>query len=226
MTSGADGGLVIFDCDGVLVDSERIACRVFADLATSIGVETTFEGCVARYMGRSIPACIDLLETRLGYPVPTDFEQRYYAKIYAAFDRDLRAVPGVEAAIEALHATGVATCVASSGPPERMRRTLGLTGLYERFEGRIFSATDVARGKPFPDLFLHAAERLGADPKRCVVVEDSVAGAAAGRAAGMTVLGYADLVAASTLGAAGATPFRSMAELPELISDALDGRRN
>jgi len=149
-------GLVIFDCDGVLVDSERIANSVFAELITGIGLPTSFEESVATYMGRSMPTCLGLIEEWLGAPVPGDLERLYYQRIYAAFDRELEGVPGVIAALDAVESSGMATCVASSGPHERMRRTLGLTGLLKRFEGRIFSATEVPRGKPFPDLFLPA----------------------------------------------------------------------
>ena len=223
MTSREPRALVIFDCDGVLVDSERIANGVFAELITAIGLPTSFEECVATYLGRSMSSCTSLIEGRLGCPVPDDFVALYYERIYAAFDRGLAAVPGVVAALDALESSAAMTCVASSGPHERMRRTLGRTGLMTRFEGRIFSASEVPRGKPFPDLLVHAAARLDAKPDRCVVVEDSRAGVLAGRAAGMPVLGYADLTEPSELEAAGATVFRSMAELPALVAAALSG---
>jgi HAD superfamily hydrolase (TIGR01509 family) len=214
MPAGADDvDLVIFDCDGVLVDSEPLANRVFADLLTEEGLPTTFEQSVARYMGLPMDAAVALVEADLGRPVRPGFVDRYHQRIFAAFDAGLRAVPGVAGALDAL---AVATCVASSGEHRKIRRSLAITGLLDRFEGRIFSATDVARGKPFPDLFLHAAASLGADPARCTVVEDSPAGVAAARAAGMRVLGYAAMTPAARLADADRT-FTDMACLPELI---------
>jgi HAD superfamily hydrolase (TIGR01509 family) len=212
--------LVIFDCDGVLVDSERMANTIFAELITAAGLPTTLEDSVRLYLGRSVPASVALIEGELGHRLPDDFVATYYERIYAAFDLALEPVEGVVAALDALEALGVATCVASSGTHEKMRRTLGRTGLLERFRGRISSASDVARGKPFPDLFLHAAERMAADPARCTVVEDSPAGVEAGAAAGMTVLGYAGLVHPLLLERAGATVFTSMGELPRLVTGA------
>jgi len=209
--------LVIFDCDGVLVDSERLANAVLAELLTAAGLPTTLEDSVNRYLGRSMPSCVALIEERLGRNLPPDFVPTYYRRIYEAFDRQLQPVPGATEALDALAAAGVGTCVASSGPFDKLRRTLGRTGMLGRFDARIFSATEVERGKPFPDLFLHAAGRLGVAPGRCVVVEDSPAGVEAGVAAGMRVLGYADLVEAGRLAAAGATVFRSLADVPMLI---------
>lgn len=205
--------LVILDCDGVLVDSEPLANRVFAALLTEEGLPTTFEESVERYMGLPMDAAVALVESGLGRAVRPDFLDVYHARVFEAFDAELRAVPGVEAALDALT---VPTCVASSGEHRKIRRSLGVTGLLARFEGRIFSATDVARGKPFPDLFLHAAACLGADPDRCTVVEDSPAGVAAARAAGMRVLGYTAMTPADRLADADAT-FTDMAALSDLL---------
>jgi len=205
--------LVIFDCDGVLVDSEPLANRVFAALLTEEGLSTTYEQSVERYMGLPMDAAVALVEADLGRPVRPDLLDVYHERIFAAFDDGLRAVPGIAAALDALT---TASCVASSGEHRKIRRSLALTGLLDRFEGRIFSATDVPRGKPFPDLFLHAAATLGADPARCTVVEDSPAGVAAGRAAGMRVLGYAAMTPADRLADAHAT-FVDMAALPGLL---------
>jgi HAD superfamily hydrolase (TIGR01509 family) len=219
--------LVIFDCDGVLVDSERLANGVLAALLTDIGLPTTVDESIARYMGRSMPACVDLIEARLGRPVPVGFVDDYYARVFDAFERDLRPVPGVVDALDALRAgdgAPVATCVASSGSHERIRRSLGRTGLLDRFEGSLFSAEDVDRPKPFPDLFLHAAARMGEPPAACAVVEDSPAGVAAGVAAGMRVFGYADLVRAADLEAAGAVVFTDMTQLPALLKGQLGGQ--
>jgi HAD superfamily hydrolase (TIGR01509 family) len=205
--------LVILDCDGVLVDSEPISNRILAERLTAIGLPTTTEASIRDYMGRSWATCAALIEQRLGRPLPDGFADGYHEELFAALRRDVRPVAGIEAALDAISAP---MCVASSGAHEKIRTSLGTTGLLARFDGRIFSATDVEHGKPAPDLFLHAAAAMGHEPADCVVVEDAPAGVAAGRAAGMTVLGYAALTPASEL--AGATVFRSMAELPALLS--------
>jgi HAD superfamily hydrolase (TIGR01509 family) len=207
--------LVIFDCDGVLVDSEPLSNRILAERLTAIGLATTTEDSIRDFMGRSWATCRALIEQRLGRPLPEDFADGYHEELYEALRRELRPVAGVRAALDAI---GGPACVASSGSHEKIRTSLGATGLLERFQGRIFSATDVEHGKPAPDLFLHAARECGADPGRCVVVEDAPAGAKAGRRAGMAVLGYAGLTAPELLEAEGATVFRSMAELPALLN--------
>ena len=148
--------LVILDCDGVLVDSEPLSNRVLAALLTEIGLPTSYEDSVRDYMGRSLDACLERIEARLGRPPPADFAERLEERSFAAFRGGLEAVPGVEGALDRID---LPTCVASSGAHEKMRLTLGLVGLLGRFEGRLFSASDVARGKPDPALFLHAAAR-------------------------------------------------------------------
>jgi HAD superfamily hydrolase (TIGR01509 family) len=208
--------LAIFDCDGILVDSELISNRVLAEALTAIGLPMTVKRSVHEFLGRNRKH----LETRaaqlLGRPLPPGFYEDYAAARNRAFDGQLRAVEGVAEAIDELEAAGVATCVASSGDHGKMRTTLGMTGLWERFEGRIFSTTEVAHGKPAPDLFLHAAARMGFAPAACAVIEDSPAGVEAGLAAGMRVLAYAGLTDAAVLGRAHVV-FRSMAELPALV---------
>ena len=210
--------LVIFDCDGVLVDSERLANRVLAELLTEVGLTTSTEESIATYMGLSTASWTALAAEELGAPLPDAFLDRYHAGVYAAFDRELDAVPGVADVVRRLRWP---TCVASSGEHERMRRTLGRTGLHDHFEGRIYSATEVQRGKPHPDLFLHAADRMGADPGRCGVVEDSPFGVKGAVAAGMTALGYAAMTPAAVLEAEGAEAFTDMAALPALL-DRID----
>ncbi len=206
--------LVIFDCDGVLVDSEPIANRVLAECLSEIGLPTTLEDSLRDYKGSSWPECVALFEARLGRPLPERFGERYYRRAIAAFERELVAVPGIHDALARIPA---ATCVASNGRHATMRVTLGRTRLLERFAGRIFSSADVPRPKPFPDLYLHAAARMGADPARCAVVEDSPRGVAAGVSAGMTVFGYAGLEDPDKLTAAGARIFRDMRHLPDLL---------
>jgi HAD superfamily hydrolase (TIGR01509 family) len=206
---------VIFDCDGVLVDSEPISNRVLAECLTAEGLPTTTEQSIELYMGRSFKTCVELAGKQLGRPLPADFGERFHERVYAAFEADLQPVPGIEDALDRIE---LPMCVASSGTHERIRRVLGITGLLERFDDRIFSAADVVHGKPAPDLFLHAARESGFDVARCAVVEDSPAGAQAGRAAGMAVFGYADLTPEETLRAAGARVFRDLSELPDLIT--------
>jgi HAD superfamily hydrolase (TIGR01509 family) len=205
--------LVIFDNDGVLVDSEPAANRILADLLTGYGRPTTYEDAVAEHLGTSLARVRATVEAA-GTPVPADFEDEYHRRLFAAFDGGLAAVPGVA---EALGTLGAPICVASSGSHERIRRALRAVGLAGRFDGRVFSAEDVARGKPAPDLFLHAARSLGASPARCAVVEDSPLGVEAAIAAGMTAFGYAGLTPAGRLAAAPVV-FARMAELPGLLA--------
>jgi HAD superfamily hydrolase (TIGR01509 family) len=206
--------LVIFDCDGVLVDSDRISLRIQAERITALGMPTTYEDCVRDFLGLGRPGTVRVLEERLGGPLPEGWEDDLEAAVRAAFRRELRPVDGIVAALEEID---VPTCVASSGSQDKMRLTLGLTGLRERFEGRIFSADEVDRGKPAPDLFLHAAARMGAAPEDCVVVEDSPFGCAAAGAAGMRALAYAPDDDGAALAGEGATVFTSMTELRGLI---------
>jgi HAD superfamily hydrolase (TIGR01509 family) len=206
--------LVIFDCDGVLVDSDRISLRIQAERITALGLPTTYEDCVRDFLGIGMPATVAILERRLGAQLPDGWVDDLDAAVRDSFRRELEPVAGIEAALDAI---ALPTCIASSGSQEKMRLTLGLTGLRDRFDGRIFSADEVERGKPAPDLFLHAAERMGAAPSDCVVIEDSPAGVAAARAAGMRALGYAAETEAAVLGREGAETFTAMADLSALI---------
>ncbi|MFI5317430.1 MAG: HAD family hydrolase [Myxococcota bacterium] len=206
--------LVIFDCDGVLVDSEPISNRVLAECLSEIGLPTTTNDSLRDYKGHSWPECVALFEARLRGPLPEHFGERFYRRAIAAFERELVAVAGIH---EALARIPAQTCVASNGRHATMRVTLARANLFERFAGRIFSSADVARPKPFPDLYLHAAAQMGIAPARCAVVEDSPRGVAAGVTAGMSVFGYAGLEAADELAAAGARVFRDMRELPRLL---------
>jgi HAD superfamily hydrolase (TIGR01509 family) len=208
--------LVILDCDGVLVDSEPVSNALLAEHLTEVGLPMSTEESMRDFMGRPWAAGVEIIEERLGRPLPDDFADRYHDALYEAFARDLEAVAGIAAALDAIE---LPLCVASSGTHDRIRIALRSAGLLERFpDETIFSAADVARGKPAPDLFLYAAERMGFEPSRCVVVEDAPAGVQAGRAAGMDVLGYAGLTPEEQLAAEGARTFASMAELPALIN--------
>ena len=206
--------LIIFDNDGVLVDSEPVANQVLASLLTEYGFRCTPEESIATFMGHSMPQVRAMVEERLGRPVPADLEARYIAQLFPTFERSLRPIPGIEDALRAIDQT---VCVASSGTHERIRLTLGAAGLWDRFGGRVFSAQDVVRGKPAPDLFLHAAASLGVDPRRCAVVEDSPAGVTAANAAGMTGFGFARLVPAERLAHATGAVFSDMRLLPGLL---------
>jgi HAD superfamily hydrolase (TIGR01509 family) len=217
--------LVIFDCDGVLVDSERLTVAVEARVLTELGWPRTPEQVVARWMGRTSEFQLGEVEERLGTAAMLEYDARSSAEVHDAFGRELRAVKGIEHLLTHLEDAGVRTCVASSGTHGRMRRTLGLTGLQGRFDGRIFSATEVAHGKPEPDLFLHAASRMGVDPRSCAVIEDSVYGVRAGVAAGMRVYGYAGgLTPADELAAAGAVVFDEMADLVDVLTSGRAAR--
>jgi HAD superfamily hydrolase (TIGR01509 family) len=207
--------LVIFDCDGVLVDSERIAVRVDAVVLGRLGWELTEAEIIERFMGRSEAYMVGEIEAQLGRPLGAGWDDEFLPLYREALAAELEPVDGV---VEALDAITAPTCVASSSTHERLRFTLGLTGLLERFEGRIFSAADVANGKPAPDLFLHAAAALGADPARCAVIEDSRYGVEAARAAGMHAFGYAGgLTAADRLAGPATTVFHDMRSLPGLL---------
>lgn len=208
--------LVIFDCDGVLVDSERIAARVQVTLGAELGWPLTEAEVIARFIGRSSASIREQITERLGPGAAALWWERFEELHREAVDSGLSPVEGLP---EALDAITLPTCVASSGSHEKMRHTLGRTGLYERFAGRIHSATEVARGKPAPDLFLYAAQRMGVDPAACVVVEDSLPGVQAARAAGMRAFGYAGgLTPAERLEGPGTLVFHHMRELPALLT--------
>jgi HAD superfamily hydrolase (TIGR01509 family) len=208
--------LVIFDCDGVLVDSDRIAVRIDAEVITEAGWPISEAEVVRRFLGRSDADQLAEIEAHLGHALPTDWLERCGARYREAYERELRPVEGVP---EMLGALDLPSCVASSGSHEKMRYTLTKTGLYPYFAGRIFSVTEVTRGKPAPDLFLHAAVRMGTDPRSCAVVEDSPYGVQAARAAGMWAFGYAGgLTPAAALAGSGTTVFHHMGELVPLLA--------
>jgi HAD superfamily hydrolase (TIGR01509 family) len=207
--------LVIFDCDGVLVDSEPIANRVLATMLDELGLHLSQIEIFERFVGYSIPHCLKVIDNLLGRPAPRDFRSELQARTFAEFRTELRAMPGIE---EALDRLGAPFCVASSGDHEKMRTTLGITGLLPRFEGKLFSVTQVANGKPAPDVYLFAAAQCGADPATCVVVEDTPPGVQAGSAAGMTVIGFCAHTPEEMLLRAGAHhTLEDMRALPDLL---------
>ncbi|TXJ76479.1 HAD family hydrolase [Streptomyces lavendulae] len=209
--------LVIFDCDGVLVDSERIAVRLQIALGAELGRPLSEDEVVGRFIGRSHAAIRAQVADRLGTVTAAIWSERFEELHREAVDSELAPVEGL---METLDAIALPTCVASSGTQDKMRYTLGRTGLYGRFAGRIYSATEVSRGKPAPDLFLHAARSMGVEPAACAVVEDSGPGVRAARAAGMRASGYAGgLTPAERLEGPGTVVFRDMRELPALITE-------
>lgn len=208
--------LVIFDCDGVLVDSERLAISIDVQVLADVGWRLSEEEIVERFVGRPDAYMLAEVERHTGRDISQDWYGKYADLYRARFEADLETVPGI---VEVLDRIIVSDCVASSGTHERLRLTLGLTNLWDRFDGRIFSAQDVPRGKPWPDLFLHAANRMGVEPGRCVVIEDSVAGVEAARAAGMRVFAFAGGVTprANLMGSA-TVVFSTMHELANLLA--------
>jgi HAD superfamily hydrolase (TIGR01509 family) len=210
--------LVIFDCDGVLIDSERLGVQVDVMALRELGWPLSETEAIARFVGRSDHENRATIEAHLGRKLPDGWGDEVDERYRQAFATALTPVEGV---LEALDRISLPTCVASSGTHEHLRYTLELTGLYERFAGRIFSADDVGKGKPAPDLFLHAAERMDAEPARCVVVEDSRPGVEAARAAGMRVLAFAGgLTPAERLDGPDTILFYDMRELPSLLDRA------
>jgi HAD superfamily hydrolase (TIGR01509 family) len=206
--------LVIFDCDGVLVDSEPISNGTFVRMLNEIGFVMSEDEGRDRFVGKSITSCIKDVEEALNRKLGDEFEKEFRRVTFEKFEKELTPVKGIR---EVLSSITHHTCVASSGPHEKIKLTLGVTGLYPFFEGRIYSAVDVGRGKPFPDLFLHAAKQMDFEPEQCIVVEDAVPGVQAAIAAGMRVLGYAELASAEKLAKAGAQTFTSMSELLSLL---------
>ncbi|HTU32062.1 MAG TPA: HAD family hydrolase [Solirubrobacteraceae bacterium] len=211
--------LVIFDCDGVLIDSERLAVRVDVEMLRELGWPLTEAEVIERFVGRSDRDTRAAIEAHLGRPLPDGWGERAEHLYREAFAAELEPVAGI---VDALDAITLPTCIASSGTHDHLRYTLGLTGLYDRFAGRIFSRDDVREGKPAPDVFLYAAERMGVAPGDCIVVEDSRNGVLAARAAGIPVLAFAGgLTPAERLAGPGTTVFQEMHELPGLLAQEI-----
>jgi HAD superfamily hydrolase (TIGR01509 family) len=207
--------LVIFDCDGVLVDSEVISNEVLARALSAQGLPTTLAQARRAYQGLLLADILTRAQERLGRPLPEGWLTQYESDRAVAFRHDLRPVSGAEEAVTRIVAAGVRVCVASQGKLEKTKLSLELTGLTHLFaEENLFSAYSVARGKPHPDLFLRAASSMGVEPSRCVVVEDSPSGVQAAVSAGMRVLGYAADSDPVALREAGAELLKSMSELP------------
>jgi HAD superfamily hydrolase (TIGR01509 family) len=210
--------LVIFDCDGVLVNSEKVANEVFAEVLSQVCcLELTLEEMFDTFVGHSRLQCLQKIEAMLGKPPPAELDQRYQKDINLALAESVAAIEGIESVLRDL---AIPFCVASSGSHDKMKMTLGKTGLIDLFDGNIFSTSEVERGKPHPDIYLHAASTMGDyQVERCLVIEDSPIGVSGAVAAGMQVFGFAELMPAHKLKASGAhVVFDSMHDLPDLIA--------
>lgn len=212
--------LVIFDCDGVLVDSEPIGNLVLGASLREASVPVDDETVASLFRGWAMTSVVAWAEREHGRALGAEFLTRFQDHLFRALRHGIVLMPG---AAETLAALRLPVCVASSGEPDKMRLSLGLTGLLGRFDGRLFSATQVPRGKPAPDLFLFASRAMGVEPERAAVVEDSLAGVEAAIAAGMTVFGYApeaehDCSHRQQLAAAGAKPLNDLRDLPRHVA--------
>ncbi|MDZ4379942.1 MAG: HAD family phosphatase [Parvibaculum sp.] len=183
--------LVIFDCDGVLVDTEPVGGRVFAEGVVDLGYPASFDECLRTFRGRSMTSAVEIIEARMGRAVPVGWADEMWRRTELAFAEGVAPIAGVAEVISHIHERGIPFCLASSGEMPFIHRNLKSAGLFDFFAGRMFNAAMVARGKPAPDLFLHAAAHMRHTPECCLVIEDSVPGVQAGVAAGMTVIGYA-----------------------------------
>lgn len=211
--------LIVFDCDGVLVDSEPIGLTTLAEMLREEGFLIDPVDAINQFRGRKLSACLDEIQQTFQRTLPAGFDQRYRRRAAERFKEELKPVEGVRAALANI---SLRTCVASSAPMEKVRLTLGITGLLNYFDGRIFSAYEVGVWKPDPGLFLHACRVMESTPDATIVVEDSVVGVQAARAAGMKVLGYAPLERAAELQRAGAIVFDDMHRLPDLLQNNIE----
>ena len=218
MNPGPRPQLVIFDCDGVLVDTEPTSNSVLAAAISEAGLEIDAEEVGHEFEAMRLADIQTRVEERIGRRLGESWLPDFEARRVAVFEQGLDPIPGVEVVLRGLRSAAQPICVASQARRAKVELTLGLTGLRKYFDdGSLFSSTLVERGKPHPDLFLYAAEAMGIEPAGCVVVEDAVPGVHAGRAAGMQVFGYAPEGTGDRLAAAGARVFSSMTELPELL---------
>jgi HAD superfamily hydrolase (TIGR01509 family) len=206
--------LIIFDCDGVLVDSEPIVIQVFVEMLHELGYALDYDETLREFSGTSMATKLEIMRERLAWSVPSEFPGAFTRRIAEEMDCKLKPVPGVR---EALAAIPRPWCVASNGSYAEIRQRLRLTDLLSYFEPCLFSALDVGRTKPAPDVYLHAAACMGVAPARCAVIEDSVTGVHAGVGAGMAVFGYARFTDPVALRRAGAQVFVEMAQLPPLL---------
>lgn len=207
--------LMLFDCDGVLVDSEPILNRIFAETLTEAGFPITYAEVTQKFIGKSLKTCLEMIETSYNKPLPKNFMELCKEREIVPLQQELKPVPGIS---EILEQMTLPKCVVSNSSHSHIQMVLKLTGLLHQFDGKIYSANDVSRPKPFPDVYLYAAEQMKTHPEDCAVIEDSVPGVQAASAAGMTVFGYADHSDGTALFEAGATiVFNDMRQLAQLL---------
>lgn len=208
---------VLFDCDGVVIDSEPPTFNLLAEDLSQRGLTLSHAEMERLFLGGTIER-VGKIARELGGDIPDDWVPYFYDRLYARLEQGAPLIPGVMGVFEALDAAGVPYAIGSNGTGRKMEITIGQhRDLARRLQGRLFSGVDLKMLKPAPDLYLHAARALGADPLRCVVIEDSATGARAARAAGMRCMGYAPTGATAALLAEGAEPFARMADLPGLL---------
>ena len=212
--------LVIFDCDGVLVDSEAIGNRFISEALTLAGIPISAEGALSKFLGGKLTQIKEDAEKQLGFSLPANWVDEIYKKQFSEFRKNLKSISGIEDVLDVLERINIPVCVGSNGPLNKMEVSLGVTKLKDRFLGRIFSADQVERPKPAPDLYLYCAEQMGVLPQDCLVIEDSPRGASAGVTAGMTVFGYTGGEDASALKKVGCTEvFDSMQEIAAFLDN-------
>ena len=215
--------LVIFDCDGVLVDSERITNQIFCSMLNELGIPVTLDDMFEQFVGLSMPQCVSLITKLHVAPPPENFVAELRVRTTQVLKQYIRPIPGVT---ETLNILSIPYCVASSGDHDKIKLTLGSTGLLKHFDKKIFSVVDVERPKPAPDVFLFAAQKMLTDPSRCAVVEDTPTGIKAAIAAGMYVFGFSANTPAYRLKDAGAhETFTDMRQLPTLLNNMSEKHR-
>lgn len=205
---------IIFDSDGVLVDSETLSARVFQEMARELGFDLDFETAVQQFAGTSMKKNLQFIQENIQGSLPEDFEQEFRKRTYEVYKTDLKAVEGVHDVIKKLQCP---FCVASSGPAEKVRLNLGLVNLLDQFEDRIYSSYDIGSWKPEPGIFLHAAKEMGFKPEECVVIEDSASGIRAAIAGSFMVFALAREKSRSHFEQLGAVTFKNMKELEVLL---------
>lgn len=210
---------IIFDCDGVLVDSEAISISVIVDMARAVGYNMEMENAIALFSGQSLQYCFDYINQHSPQPLPDNAIPEFRRLTFEAYKSDIQAIPHIKEVLVALKEAAVPFCVASNAPMNKIELNLGLLNLADFFEGNMFSAYTNQKWKPDPDLFLHAAKTMGFEPNQCAVIEDSLAGVKAGVAGGFDVFGYANERRAKTLEDAGAKVFFSMQHLISLLKE-------
>lgn len=206
---------IIFDCDGVLVDSETISAKIFQQMAAELGFYMDFETAVEHFAGVSMKENLNLVADNIEGDLPDSFEQQYRKRTFEAFKKDLKPIDGIHELIEKIT---VPFCVASSGPVEKIRLNLTATHLIDKFEGRIFSCYDIKSWKPEPDIYLHAAKTMGFAIEDCIVIEDTLPGITAARNGGFKVFAFGNKKNRSVFEELGATVFYSMSELEKLLN--------